>query len=116
MKRLLVLLAVGIALYLFSGHRDRTDRRWLLCEPSRHTDPLYNHSDRLYRLMVRVDIILRAHRVAYVVDAGTLIGLLRDGRMNPFEVDIDLRVSTDFTLAIHDIDAEGLVLFENAGL
>lgn len=116
MKLLALLAAVGITLYLFSEYRYRTDSRFLLCEPARHTDPLYNHTDRLYRLLSRADTILRAHRVAYVVHAGTLIGLLRDGRMNPFEVDIDLRVSADFTRAIHDIDAEGLVLFKNAGI
>ena len=51
-----------------------------------------NKTQRLYRMLVLIDEAMQGAGIKYVISDGTLIGLKRSGRLNPYEVDNDVRM------------------------
>jgi len=90
---LLIVLAVLIALtvlavYALRAVRTRRDLYVLSPED-------VNRHEALYALLVKVDGVLRRHKIKYWPVGGTMLGAVRHGKIIPWDDDIDLAVWWD---------------------
>ena len=47
---------------------------------------------KAYKMLVEVSGLLDKHKIPYVLEAGTLLGVIREGRLLPWDTDLDITV------------------------
>lgn len=85
---------------------------WRDCEES-----YVNRTDALYHQLKDLVEVLDRHNMSYIVTYGTLIGVMRDHSMNPFEVDNDILLLDDpvpYSQALYqDLYDHGLIMIHH---
>ncbi|MBM4402827.1 MAG: LicD family protein [Candidatus Cloacimonetes bacterium] len=54
------------------------------------------YGQKALKLLADITAILEAHHIPYVVDAGTLLGIVRENRLLPWDTDMDLSITANY--------------------
>jgi lipopolysaccharide cholinephosphotransferase len=58
------------------------------------------HADKALKMLVDITNILEKCDISYILDGGTLLGVIRENRLLPWDTDVDLAITRDHEKAL----------------